>query len=136
MRKPWALRAATLTAGAGAALALTVGSAGAATVPTTVKLGDTGPAVTCIQQGLNLEISAGLTVSGTYDQATANAVAKFQSLRLFGQNPLPQTGVFDSATGGRLYQVTFFDAGVVNPGDYDGRVKWLFTDKCPEKIPH
>ncbi|WP_395292887.1 hypothetical protein ACF9IK_04230 [Kitasatospora hibisci] len=44
--------------------------------------------------------------------------------------------MFDSATGGRLYTLTFADAGLLNPGDYDGRVRWLFTDKCPEKIPH
>ncbi|MFJ3792911.1 peptidoglycan-binding protein [Kitasatospora sp. NPDC090091] len=136
MRKPWALRAATLTAGAGAALALTVGSAGAATAPSTVKLGDTGPAVTCIQQALNYSINSGLTVNGSYDQATADAVARFQPMNhvLIKNSQLPATGIVDAATGDKLYQTVWFDFMIVNPGDNAGRRAWI-SGSCPTLIP-
>ncbi|MBV6698099.1 peptidoglycan-binding protein [Kitasatospora aureofaciens] len=136
MRKTWALRAATLTLGAGAVLGLAVGSAGAATAATTLQLGDSGPAVTCVQQALNLEIGSGLAEDGVYGQSTADAVAKFQPMTnvMITNSQLPATGVVDATTGSKLYKSVWLDFMWVNPGDNAARKAWL-TGSCPTLIP-
>ncbi|WP_405362148.1 peptidoglycan-binding protein [Kitasatospora sp. NBC_00085] len=104
MQKNWALRAAALTVGAGAVLGLTAGSANAAGL---IQLGDSGRAVTCVQQALNYENSAGLQVDGRFGQSTYDAVINFQARQL-----LAKTGKVDVRTGenilGEVYNDYFF----------------------------
>ncbi|MEV7600864.1 peptidoglycan-binding domain-containing protein [Kitasatospora sp. NPDC089797] len=94
MQKKWALRAATLTLGAGAALGLAVGTANAASQ---INPNDTGSAVSCLQQGLDYVDGAGLNVDGVYGQATLGAVQHFQS-----EHSLEADGQVGPLTGGAL----------------------------------
>ncbi|MCG6498827.1 peptidoglycan-binding protein [Kitasatospora sp. A2-31] len=127
MQKTWALRAAALALGAGAAIGLAAGPAGAATSTVVAKLGDTGRAVTCVQQGLNLENAANLTVDGTFGQTTYTAVINYQA-----KHRLPQTGVVDHDTGFNIYGSVFWAVQFRIPGDYAARQTWL--DQCARVV--
>ncbi|MFB7615507.1 peptidoglycan-binding protein [Kitasatospora sp. NPDC056181] len=94
MKQKWALRAVTLTLGAGAVLGLSVGSANAAS---TLRVGSSGSAVTCLQQGLNYVDGAGLDADGQFGQLTKGAVVNYQ----YGHS-LDPDGVVGPATGGSL----------------------------------
>ncbi|MBV6703067.1 peptidoglycan-binding protein [Kitasatospora aureofaciens] len=127
MRKTWALRAATLTLGATAALGLAVGSAGAATAPSILQLGDTGPSVKCVQQGLNLANSANLVVNGTFDQATYKAVVAFQQ----GLTTVSTTGKVDPLTGNAIFGI--IDMQAISTQGLD-LIQW--EQNCMYQIPH
>ncbi|AUY52416.1 hypothetical protein C2142_29790 [Streptomyces sp. CB01881] len=94
MKQKWALRAVTLTLGAGAVLGLSVGSANAAS---TLRVGSSGSAVTCLQQGLNYVDAAGLDTDGQFGQLTKGAVVDYQS-----GHSLDPDGVVGPATGGSI----------------------------------
>ncbi|WP_051826862.1 peptidoglycan-binding domain-containing protein [Kitasatospora aureofaciens] len=94
MQKKWALRAATLTMGATAALGLAVGTANAAS---TIQWGSTGQPVRCVQQAMNYLDSAGLSVDGQFGQNTYNAVVAYQ-----GSKGIQQDGQVGPQTGGDI----------------------------------
>ncbi|MEU6236710.1 peptidoglycan-binding domain-containing protein [Kitasatospora sp. NPDC047058] len=94
MKQKWALRAATLTLGAGAVLGLSVGSASAAS---NLQVGSSGSAVVCLQQALNYVDAAGLGTDGQFGQLTKGAVVDYQ----YGHSLYPD-GVVGPATGGSI----------------------------------
>lgn len=63
--------------------------------------GNSGSAVTQLQNQLNKAIDAGLVVDGSYGPATQAAVKSFQS-----QKGLSVTGIYDDATKARLDNVS------------------------------
>ncbi|WP_406197085.1 peptidoglycan-binding protein [Kitasatospora sp. NBC_01560] len=94
MQKKWALRAATLTLGAGAVIGLGVGSASAAS---NLQVGSSGSAVVCLQQALDYVDSGNLNADGQFGQLTKNAVVHYQ-----GGHSLNPDGVVGPATGGSI----------------------------------
>ncbi|MFF2615146.1 MULTISPECIES: peptidoglycan-binding protein [unclassified Kitasatospora] len=90
----WTRRAAALAVGATAVVALTAGSASAAS---TLAKGSSGSAVGCLQQGLDYVDSAGLQVDNDFGGLTYNAVVHYQS-----GHSLSPDGVVGPATGGSI----------------------------------
>lgn len=94
MNTTWKRRTAALAVGAAAAVALSVGSASAAS---TLSSGSYGSAVGCLQQALDYVDSAGLNVDNSFGNLTYNAVVHYQR-----GHGLSADGVVGPATGGSI----------------------------------
>ncbi|MFF4817669.1 peptidoglycan-binding protein [Kitasatospora sp. NPDC001309] len=130
MQKKWALRAATLTLGAGAALGLAVGTANAASL---IQWGSTGQPVVCVQQAMNYLENAGLSVDGQFGQNTYNAVYSYQgskgNLQQDGQVG-PNTG---SAIKSDIYNVY---VAAHHSGDYNTQsLMGSWMSNCNSQLP-
>ncbi|MER7756196.1 peptidoglycan-binding domain-containing protein [Kitasatospora sp. NPDC097643] len=129
MQKKWALRAATLTLGAGAALGLAVGTANAASL---IQWGDSGSQVACLQQGLDYVNSAGLNVDSQFGQLTYTAVVNFQA-----RHGLDKDGQVGPQTGGALKtDVRNSYYAFLHSGDnYDAGLMSKWMSNCNWQIP-
>ncbi|MGW6919487.1 peptidoglycan-binding domain-containing protein [Kitasatospora sp. NPDC054939] len=129
MQQKWALRAATLTLGVGAVVGLTAASANAAS---TLRVGSTGSAVVCLQQGLNWANSAGLNADGQFGQLTKTAVINFQA-----RKGLDQDGVVGPATGGALKSSVraIYDAAHHNGDAETQRLTGQWMSNCNWQLP-
>ncbi|MFD7902034.1 peptidoglycan-binding protein [Kitasatospora sp. NPDC059722] len=130
MQKKWALRAATLTIGAGAALGLAVGTANAASL---IQWGSTGQPVVCVQQAMNYLDNAGLSVDGQFGQNTYNAVYAYQG----SKSNLQQDGQVGPLTGGDIKADIYNSYRAAHgSGDYNTQqVLGSWMSNCNSQIP-
>ncbi|MGW2253076.1 peptidoglycan-binding domain-containing protein [Kitasatospora sp. NPDC001660] len=129
MQKKWALRAATLTLGAGAALGLAVGTASAAS---TIQWGSSGQPVWCVQTAMNYLDNAGLDPDSQFGQLTYNAVVAYQ-----GSKGIQQDGQVGPITGGDI-KADIYNVYLAahHSGDYGTQNQmgsWMNT--CNGQIP-
>ncbi|GAA2495529.1 MULTISPECIES: peptidoglycan-binding domain-containing protein [Actinomycetes] len=124
----WTRRAAALTLGAAAALALTVGSANAAG---NLATGSSGPAVVCLQRALDDVDGAGLGQDGQFGTLTRNAVVHFQS-----EHGLSADGVVGPNTGATVKNAVsqaYYAAHRANDPSQVELGNW--TSTCSSQLP-
>ncbi|MEU8517187.1 peptidoglycan-binding domain-containing protein [Kitasatospora sp. NPDC048722] len=129
MRKKWALRAATLTIGAGAAPGLAVGTANAASL---IQWDSTGQPVVCVQQAMNYLDNVGLSVDGRFGQNTCNAVYAYQ-----GSKGIQQDGQVGPQTGGDIKaDIYAVYLAAHHSGDWSTQSTMSsWTNSCNSRIP-